>query len=78
MDVILVLGVENLPAFDYLNGMVLAVPPPAHDARADLQGEHRRPPPLRRVGLHRRLRAVEGRRFAVAGGHIDRTHGRER
>lgn len=91
MDVILVIagdGVVNLPAFDDLNGMVLAVPPPAHDTRADLQGENRRSPTLRHVGLRRRLRAVDGHGFAFAGGRsgtvfpagwgFKRTHEREK
>lgn len=71
MDVVLVIvgdDVGNLAAFDDFDGVVLVVPPPAHDARAHLQWEHRRSPPLRCVGLQRRLRAVDGGGFSVAGG----------
>jgi len=87
MDVILVIAgdsVGNLAAFDDLYGMVLAVPPPAHDTSADFQGQHRRSPPLRHVGLRRRLRGVDGGGFAVAGGRtgtgwgFERTHEREK
>lgn len=91
MDVVLVIvgdDVGNLAAFDDFDGVVLVVPPTAHDARTHLQREHRRSAPLRRVGLRRRLRAVDGVGFSVAGGGsgavfrggwcLERTHDRER
>lgn len=62
-------------AFDDLNRVVLAVPPTAHDARADLQGKHGHLPLLQHFRLHRYLDYRRCKSVACGGFLVALRHG---